>query len=965
MKISFQTTQTPEMENQRTERQGGASRSQHTSVPDVSYGHDKNQSRWTVGNNGSRKGKTMADLQMEAANQDVDIMQDYRTLLSNTMSQEDYAKLEKEGFDFKNISPEEAVTIVDKIKAELVRAGKHIAGYTDDLDMDTLAAAVGSVTLAQAISDSFQSENVPLTEDNIEQVSLAWNMMAKLKQPTDAGYAYMVENEMEPQIWDYYRAQNSGAVEGAGHPRYYAEDVQGYYMESASNSDKEVVWEEIDKALVREGVTPDETNRQRADLALEAGIPLSRENLERLEWLQQVTFPVTEEDFAKAVSVALAEGEEAVFADLTETESIYTKATAIYESYMEKYEISLSVQGQTNLTARRQLEEIRLHMTAEVNVKLLKSGFSIDTAPIEELIEALKQAEQEVAARYFPDDPQAVDKYQLYQKTEQTVDDIPTLPAQILGSYQTIEEVSLEEFHVGGAALRDDYHKANESYEALMTAPRPDLGDSIRKAFANVDDILQDLQMPLTEENRRAVRILGYNRMEITEDNLSRVIEAQSRVERVVNKMTPAAVLKMIRDGINPLNSSFGELEQYFDSLPQEYQDTAERYSRFLYSLERNQEITEGERESFIGIYRLLHQIDVSDGAAVGALVNSNAQIHFANLLSAVRSGKFKALDVTVSDNFGSTEEVIRNGKSISEQIAKGFEEEYRQMQLEQIRQAATVEDIAVALLDRAGMPASADNLLASSGLLHQSRSFYKDWLEKKESYTDADLPEEKPTDERKAGWTEIVESLDDKEAFGAAYGDMLEEMKSTVEEFTFQRVEKSMDVQALQMTHKQLGILGALSDSEEYMIPMYLDGELTNVHLRMEHGKADDSMVHIALSLTEEEQVEAQFTVNGSNVSGFLTGNTKMAVTKLKEIADIFSDSLHMTGNDWKLEKLPVVQTDTRTRTTGSAGSGEMFYGKTTDGVKDADSTQKADNRELYQLAKQFIMAVKQQGKR
>jgi len=34
-------------------------------------------------------------------------------------------------------------------------------------------------------------------------------------------------------------------------------------------------------------------------------------------------------------------------------------------------------------------------MTAEVNVKLLQSDFSIDTAPMEQLIEALRKAEAE------------------------------------------------------------------------------------------------------------------------------------------------------------------------------------------------------------------------------------------------------------------------------------------------------------------------------------------------------------------------------------------------------------------------------------------------------------------------------------------------------------------------------------------------------------------------------------------
>ena len=60
-------------------------------------------------------------------------MQDYMTLASSTMSKEDYAKMSKEGFHFEAMDPKEAVTIVDKIKAEVLLSGKQIAGFNDDL----------------------------------------------------------------------------------------------------------------------------------------------------------------------------------------------------------------------------------------------------------------------------------------------------------------------------------------------------------------------------------------------------------------------------------------------------------------------------------------------------------------------------------------------------------------------------------------------------------------------------------------------------------------------------------------------------------------------------------------------------------------------------------------------------------------------------------------------------------------
>ena len=64
--------------------------------------------------------------------------------------------------------------------------------------------------------------------------------------------------------------------------------------------------------------------------------------------------------------------------------------------------------------------------------------------------------------------------------------------------------------------------------ESLMTEPRKDLGDKISKAFRNIDDILSDLGLETNEENRRAVRILGYNRMQINNDNINAIKAADS-----------------------------------------------------------------------------------------------------------------------------------------------------------------------------------------------------------------------------------------------------------------------------------------------------------------------------------------------------------------------------------------------------------------------------------------------------
>ena len=125
-----------------------------------------------------------------------------------------------------------------------------------------------------------------------------------------------------------------------------------------------------------------------------------------------------------------------------------------------------------------------------------------------------------------------------------------------------------------------------------------------------MDDILKDMDLEISDVNRRAVRILGYNRMEISEENIGAVKSADSSIQRVLGKMTPAAVIQMIREGKNPLSMDMQELETYLDNRERSPQEDMEKYSEYLYKLERNHSVTEQERDAYIGIYRLFRQLE-------------------------------------------------------------------------------------------------------------------------------------------------------------------------------------------------------------------------------------------------------------------------------------------------------------------------------------------------------------------
>ena len=330
------------------------------------------------------------------------------------------------------------------------------------------------------------------------------------------------------------------------------------------------------------------------------------------------------------------------------------------------------------IEARRQMEEIRLVMTQEANRQLLKSGYQIDTTELSQLVEALKATEANIKASLFHGETEQINEQRAvwYEDTLTLTKELAAMPAALSGKISASKTpFTLETLHQEGSILQSKYDKAGESYEALMTAPRKDMGDSIQKAFRNVDDILQDLGLETNDSNRRAVRILGYNNMEITQDSIQSVKEADMQVTGVIRRMTPATTLQMIREQINPLDMNLDELEEYLNEQDKDTGSDAEKFSTYLHKLDQSHAITEDEREAYIGIYRLFRQIEKTDGAAIGSVVASGAEMNFKNMLSAVRTSRHKNMDISIDDGFGGLEKLIAKGQAIDEQIMAGYQD--------------------------------------------------------------------------------------------------------------------------------------------------------------------------------------------------------------------------------------------------------------------------------------------------
>lgn len=343
----------------------------------------------------------------------------------------------------------------------------------------------------------------------------------------------------------------------------------GYLAHNSVDNDFENVFAQIEQSLSHEGITIDDNVLQNIKWLYNNQLPINSDTLSRLEEINGISLQADEDKLLDKITDAMYEGDNAADARLNgqSLRDIVQKADGIIDLINkaddEQIKAAIAVSdGEITLediynsnnntakgsvisdndirfvTAKRQLEEIRLTMSVESIAVMEKNGISVDILSLSELVEELKTIENDYKVNYLQAagaeaSPQNID---LFSTVNDAVEAVKNSPAAIIGKaafadgYGTIAQLEKD-----GTALSDKYKTAEEAYETVMTKPRADMGDSIKTAFRNVDDILESMNIDVNEYNRRAVRILAYNRMEITPENIDAVKSADLKINNVLH----------------------------------------------------------------------------------------------------------------------------------------------------------------------------------------------------------------------------------------------------------------------------------------------------------------------------------------------------------------------------------------------------------------------------------------------
>lgn len=853
--------------------------------------------------------------------------------ISQSMTGKDAKELEKEGTPLEEYEASTLQRALERVKSQRQE------------NKDALENEVEKGKEKQEFFDEI--------EEKIEAVS---QMMAGLSQVTAGMASYLLQNM---DLWH-----------GNGSPALCATNIQGSMAAKVDTLTASVPFEQIQDSvtsILQDSENPvAESMMEDAKWLYENNIPVTRETVETYEKLQELV-ELSPEVIRNRMIDEVMDGKVPDKADLSHISR--GEAAQRLEELVQVDEATLlqtfpdEVQ---QITARRQLEEIRLQMTVDAARTMENKGIHLDVKNLQQIVEELRGMEEAISKEYLAkaEVPETSENVQVMTDTLHATKSIQNAPVSMLGvAIQRVDMDTLSQL----AEVAQESRTANlsEYYEKVGTEVRKDLGDSMAKAFGNVDAILQELDMETTAYNQRAVRILGYNQMALTKENIESMKAYDAKVTSLIQAMKPQVVAELIRRGENPLNMSLDELNEKVTEISDEIMPEDISFRKYLWKLDHAGAISEAERKSMIGIYRLLDKVEKSDGGVIGKVIKDGRELSFSSLLSAVRTRKAEGIDTEINDDFGGLQEVRNAGIKINDQIDAAFAEHvvnelkdslspkvFRQHEdwmgenleviLDECENAmeavAENEDYyeklaeelrAVAAQGEESIRQACQQLELPTNLLHiQLMTQYmeqgsKEFL-KKMSSEEGEV---------------VVENFDNPDALLETFENVDERISKEIEQEKSAEDLSYENIKDLALMAGNVSFFRNLRSYQKYEVPIYTEQGMMACSVTMKTGNgAAKGTVEITVDSGDLGLLQASLKVSGRQVSGFVTAEQGELLENGKQWMDSFRTDLERNGFSWNHENFAM--------------------GKRA-GFHIGDKLSEATNKELYQVAKCFLKSI------
>ncbi|MCM1084208.1 MAG: DUF6240 domain-containing protein [Clostridium sp.] len=885
--------------------------------------------------------------------------------LRNNLSSEEIKKLKMMGIDIEGATLSDLMGVINTMRGNAHReetAQLFADMKADSGDMEGLNIVGGSVKVAGTDIKTDVSVADVVAEKSEEEQAPDFDI-------TNNELVYLIKNNLGVSRENIYKAHYSGSRQN---------DTQG------SETLVEQMKQQIDRAIEQAGYEPSPESYKAARFMMDNQLAVTPDTIKKyIEFQDLVGQSVKEADMP-------ADDEEAT--DLM-TEELYTKTNAIttfavYELAMEDKEITISAayaktmslrqqkakpkyeaeelnrilqaHGEDGteaqrkaVTAIRQMEEIRLSMTVSMAGRLAKMNISIDTKELSKVVDTLKQIENQMIEEKLGT-AATPENVELYKTLNEHMETLAESHMGVLGAPLKGAEFTVRGLYDAGAEadfpnVQEDagstetasFEKVRRSYEAVGTAPRSDMGDSITKAFSNVDDIIADLGFEVNVETQRAVKILGYNSISITPENINQVMEYDRQVNELMDAFYPEAVLGAIKDGINPLDIPIDELVDMVRAHNYNAGVTeAENFATYLMDVEKQGSITKEERESYIGIYRAMDKLAKSKDKEAGWIFANGSRLTVRNLISAMRSHRTAGVSFGIDDNFGALESGgIEN--SITDQIESAFHSIEKFNSLDKAVERYIEENQVEYSMTNAF---AVDTMLKSAGGIYQMVSEIMEKLKfstnAKDEMIDAEtenMANSLSGEEIDIAFTmeSILEQIENKSDISLTYDDIRNRITELMYSAGAAGIITAADISAIKTVNAGLNIASHMAKNDKYQIPVETEEGVKVMNLTIKSGQGDRGSISVFIEGNEMGAVSARVSlVNENTLAGYIESATSEGSLVLSGAAEDFNAQMRQLGFNTDRVRVGTGITKSQVREEFT-GDGRVIYSAATAMVK------------------------------
>ena len=835
---------------------------------------------------------------------------------------------------------------------------------------------------------------------------------------------YLLVNDMDLSVDNVYTAEHSVNNSSNSSEKY----------EKLSDEEWNELYGQIEDILNKNGFDINDENMSNAKWLIEDKIPVTAANLYKLSeidvinqnisnnqisennWIQKIALNVSyglsagstsanyysdiKSDSIEAVEIihnGTDEQIETLVTDGKEVTLLNMKRQEEDTSYKYTKERTDNITDEMHkkiITERKNLEELRLKMTVEASALMIKNGINVEITGLSELVEELKNIEVKYVTNIFNETGTVVndENISIFNETANYMEAFARIPSYVLGDVLNNNiEFNVEDITVEGAVKENILKSAQIAYDTLGTKPDRELGDSLKKAFTGIDKMLEDLELEDSTDNQRAIRILAYNEMIIDEKNINDIKKLDSEVTKLIDNLTPRTTAYLIANGINPLKTDIQTLNEELDKINENMDtDEVEKYSEYLWKLEKNKEISKEDKDAYIGVYRLIRMVEKGDRKAIGAVMKQGSEVTMRSLLTAARSLNNTGNDMIVDDSLGLSDEVKLSDSNIDKQLdyfdSQSFLErakkttfdtigankaannievnksenndtdtqnsDYDILRVEEVQSLQTISEETLLNIYEDGTVVNNSNIL---GLAFYTMNGGKTYSKIKRICDDEKVSGDLDkitkildgTSNNADGTNVETEYYDlsrdidgnsevntlDIDRLNAALNEMSGDIKEAL-------MNKShIDVKDIRSVNRMLNYVKRSAARNSYYVPANINGELSTVKITIETGESEKGKVTVRM---KDSDINAEFTINDTDVKGLIMiGDNAIDNENYERFAEEFKARIENLGLNLK----NLSKTDT-----GYAGNNRAY----------SKNVNKVTTSTLFKVAKEYISSIK-----